>query len=94
MFAIIEVFTGLVLMIPNLHLLRSLIHLPLLDLVDSQVVPFKDQCSHEPWQFVEMCLRYTEIERKKNQNPAWLVVTMVSMCKAPCMVLSTTKFFF
>lgn len=65
MFTLIEVFPGLVLMILNLYLLRSLIHLPLLDLVDFHAVPFKDQCSHKPWQFVEMCLRYTEIEKNK-----------------------------
>lgn len=65
MFTLIEVFPGLVLMILNLYLLRSLIHLPLLDRVDFHVVPFKDQCSHKPWQFVEMCLRYTEIEKNK-----------------------------
>lgn len=71
MFAIIEVFTGLVLMILNLYLLRSLIHLPLLDLEDFHLVPFKDQCSHKLWQFVEMCLRYTEIEKKKKTLPGW-----------------------
>lgn len=75
-------------MILNLHLLRSLILLPLLDLVDSHLVPFKDWCSHKHWQLVEMCLRYTEVEEK---NPAWLVIRMLSMCKASHTISSTTK---
>lgn len=49
---------------PNLCLLRSSILLLLLDLADPHLCPFKGQYSHKLWQFMEMCLRHTEIEKK------------------------------